>query len=773
MIIIKIEAMKPLLSMLILLFSGLFLQAQEEINIPSSLPAIDFSRETRPEAVVMAPLDSSVLDSVLLLTTSQVNNDSIYSYMQGLVSFGTRFMLAANHREVAEWIRQKFLSFGFTNARLDSFECVEEWPLNSGILDTSWQYNVLATLDGSLDPQMNCITGGHYDAIIYSGGDPYITAPGADDNASAIAVTLETARVLKSTGYVPKTSITFAAWAGEERGLNGSFNYVIQAYNNHDNVKAYLNNDMVSYYQDTTSWVFNVNQYSGSRWLGDMARAAAQGYTLLQPDTSTGNSQGSDSYAFYAAGFPSLYFSSDEFTPYYHTPNDQLSTCNIPYCADITRVTMGTLLMADQYPSPVKLDVFNPGTGNSLIPRWSPNPESDIACYRVRKGTLPNTFYQEVTTTDTSYTFTGLSPDTVYYFAVSAMNNDSMNGPAAIVHDKPVLVTMDQGILIVDDSEGGILNPEDTTVDAFYRQTLASFQYSEYDAFMEQKISLADLGKYSSVLWHINKQTTITVLNRFMPEVVKYLRLGGNILFTVYQPEKAIFKLSYYPVSWSEGNFIYDYLQIQTHDLQTASYFNTAVPYNTTFPMLQTDTSKTMANLDHHLSHIEALYPNPLGTIIYTYGSGYDSATPQGGMTGMPVGVMTQNAPWKVVTLSFPLYYMQLPEARTFVEQVMYQYFGESPIGMPDQGNPAFLLAVFPNPASGQLTLQYTNTSGHPLKAALYNLLGERLKNLVLPNEGVGLNSCSLDVRSLVPGVYILKVTDGTAACIRKVVIDR
>ena len=71
--------------------------------------------------------------------------------------------------------------------------------------------NILATLTGTKNPELIYVLSSHYDSNRRS--------PGADDNNSAVAVLLETARILKDTP-MPAT-ILFAAFTGEEAGLLG------------------------------------------------------------------------------------------------------------------------------------------------------------------------------------------------------------------------------------------------------------------------------------------------------------------------------------------------------------------------------------------------------------------------------------------------------------------------------------------------------------------------------------------------------------------------
>ena len=82
----------------------------------------------------------------------------------------------------------------------------------------STSQNVIGTLVGT-DPQQGIVyMGGHYDSVAF--------APGANDDASGVAATLEAARVLATKGHRTKATLVFIAFGSEETGLNGSFEYV-------------------------------------------------------------------------------------------------------------------------------------------------------------------------------------------------------------------------------------------------------------------------------------------------------------------------------------------------------------------------------------------------------------------------------------------------------------------------------------------------------------------------------------------------------------------
>lgn len=88
---------------------------------------------------------------------------------------------------------------------------------------TGWkQPSVILTIPGSETPDEVVVLGGHLDSISGFFGGAGARAPGADDNASGIAVLTEAVRVLSEAGFRPRRTVEFMGYAAEEVGLRGS-----------------------------------------------------------------------------------------------------------------------------------------------------------------------------------------------------------------------------------------------------------------------------------------------------------------------------------------------------------------------------------------------------------------------------------------------------------------------------------------------------------------------------------------------------------------------
>lgn len=272
----------------------------------------------------------------------EIRIDSLESYVGWLEGMGTRFALAENHRSVAMSIKNKFISFGYSDARLDSFFITRTYR---NVTYSQWQYNVIAMIDGRQYPDSVCILGSHYDNIVGSTGDPFTAAPGAHDNASGTAATLEIARVMKKKGFSPEKSIMFIAFGAEELGLFGSHDFAGDPGEFSGRISFMLNNDMIGYDPDLnpSTWQINILDYPNSTGLRTEAQRIIQQYTGLGYINDNKYNKQSDSYPFSLRGYKALFFSSVKNDPYYHTINDVIANLNFGYIREVAKASCAIL----------------------------------------------------------------------------------------------------------------------------------------------------------------------------------------------------------------------------------------------------------------------------------------------------------------------------------------------------------------------------------------------------------------------------------------------
>jgi hypothetical protein len=184
----------------------------------------------------------------------QISPTLIQQTIEKLVSFGTRQTLSSDlpasggkgAAATAEWIRTQFEAYskacsGCLEVKTDEF-IQEPGPR---IVKPTKITNVYAVLRGSdaANAGRIVLVTGHYDSRNSDANDAAGPAPGANDDGSGTAVSLECARVLSKIRF-PAT-IVFLTVAGEEQGLNGSAHFAKMAKAQGWNIEAVLNNDIV------------------------------------------------------------------------------------------------------------------------------------------------------------------------------------------------------------------------------------------------------------------------------------------------------------------------------------------------------------------------------------------------------------------------------------------------------------------------------------------------------------------------------------------------
>lgn len=181
----------------------------------------------------------------------EVSSKNIEATVRKLVSFKTRHTLSDTTSKTTgigaarNWIKAEMENYakasgGRMKVEFDTFT----QPAGGRIDRPTILKNVLATLKGT-DPNDTRIymVSGHYDSRVNDVMNANSVEPGAVDDASGTALSMELCRVMASRKF-PAT-IIFVTVVGEEQGLNGSTNVAKRAKAENWNIDAMLNNDIV------------------------------------------------------------------------------------------------------------------------------------------------------------------------------------------------------------------------------------------------------------------------------------------------------------------------------------------------------------------------------------------------------------------------------------------------------------------------------------------------------------------------------------------------
>lgn len=363
-------------------------------------------------------------DPRIVQALREISEQRIRADITALVGFGTRSTLSAQDPAAIaagrgigaarEWIRTQFEQYardcgGCLVVKTDAYT----QPPAERVAQPTLITNVYAVLQGT-DPGATArmvLVSGHYDSRNSDNFDVSHDAPGANDDASGVAVSLECARVLSRLRF-PAT-IVFLAVAGEEQALYGSGHFARFAREQHWNIEAVLNNDIVggnrSPQQDPgTVRVFSegvptaadASQLQRLRQLGgesdSESRELARSIVQIAAGYSTGVKpllifrqdrylRGGDHLSFNQQGYPAVRFT--EYREDFHRQHQDVRTedgieygdlpgfVDFAYVARVARLNAATLATLAAAPAPpAHVAVLTSQLDNDSTLAWDASP---------------------------------------------------------------------------------------------------------------------------------------------------------------------------------------------------------------------------------------------------------------------------------------------------------------------------------------------------------------------------------------------------------------
>ncbi len=363
-------------------------------------------------------------DPAIDALAQQITIEHYQANVETLQAFNTRNTGANTNHLPAEWLRQKYLSFGIADVVIDSF-------IDPGFSSSIKIRNVIATIPGTADTHTVYIVGGHFDSCVWPFNPSFPWAPGADDNGSGTSAVLEMARVLAVNP--PDATVKFISFDCEEWGLYGSKKDANDHLAAGTNVGCMLNYDMIGSIGNDSVFVSKV--YPGSEAYAQMLGKSAGWYgrtgdTSLVAEYNSVYLNGSDSWRYYSNGFKSTYAEELEFSPVYHQTNDSTTYMNMRYGTSIARAGLGMMATLACYPQPVAgLRVQDVGDGSRLFVSWQTNASANVAGYRLMWGLASGAYTDSAMVAGLSDTITGLTADLLYYVGIKAIDVSGKQSP--------------------------------------------------------------------------------------------------------------------------------------------------------------------------------------------------------------------------------------------------------------------------------------------------------------------------------------------------------
>ena len=184
-----------------------------------------------------------------LAATAQPDPAELKATITSLVGFGTRHTLSTTtdpRRGIGaarRWAASRFETFGKACGGCLTVETIGDRFTGPRAPDGVRVEDVIAIQRGTSDPERVIIVQGHIDSRVTDVMDATADAPGANDDASGVALVIEAARLLSREKFA--ATIVYAALSGEEQGLWGGQLLARTAKERGWKVAAVLNNDIV------------------------------------------------------------------------------------------------------------------------------------------------------------------------------------------------------------------------------------------------------------------------------------------------------------------------------------------------------------------------------------------------------------------------------------------------------------------------------------------------------------------------------------------------
>jgi len=397
------------------------------------------------------------------ITRQSVDEKSMRSLISELVACGTRLTLsswsdpkrgagcardhiAARFREIAKD------SGGKLQVVVDKFESTSE-RTSSKPISLENVYAILPGTDLKISKTL-FIVSGHFDSRPSDVMDPQAEAPGADDDASGTAVSVESARLLSKAGAngrgAYRATILFAAVSGEEQGLLGSTHLLEWAKKQGYTIGGMLDDDIVGA-DPAAGTPHRVRLFSGNGDLDDADSPSRELARLIEEIDGRGAirlvfrqdryGRGGDHYPFYKAGLPAVRFTEplENYAHQHQTPRtengieygDLEKYLNFKFMGDVARDNAEALRQLALAPAPpTNVRLAGAVTPDAKV-SWSPEEDSGRAGFEIlwRETTDPRWLVYDFATSAGETVLKGVSTDN-HFFAVRAVGKNGARSVA-------------------------------------------------------------------------------------------------------------------------------------------------------------------------------------------------------------------------------------------------------------------------------------------------------------------------------------------------------
>jgi Zn-dependent M28 family amino/carboxypeptidase len=418
----------------------------------------------------------------------QVSADRERATIAKLVSFGTRHTLSETKSETRgigaarRWVAGEFAAMSRDCGGCLTIETPSQVFTGRRIPSPTEVMDVLAIQRGTSDPERVIVISGHIDSRVTDVMNVTSDAPGANDDASGVAVVMEAARVLSKHKF-PAT-LVYAVLSGEEQGLYGGKVLADYAKAESWRVEADLNNDIVGNSEGLTGTretnrvrVFSEGtkavetkeeadkrRYNGgevdspsrnlARFIDGLADRYLANFSATMVYRTDRFGRGGDQTEMLNAGFPAVRIT--EANENYNRQHQDVRTeggvrygdviegVDFAYLAQVTRLNVVSMAALAQAPAPPTRVETSGAVSVDTTVKWK--PAADAARYRLwwRATTDPQWRYSREASPTGQAVLKAVNIDD-WFFGVSALSAEGYESPVVFpgspgswAHEEPL-----------------------------------------------------------------------------------------------------------------------------------------------------------------------------------------------------------------------------------------------------------------------------------------------------------------------------------------------
>jgi Zn-dependent M28 family amino/carboxypeptidase len=437
-------------SLILLALTGCsLLSPQQGPVIPTPPPVVssgavnfsDLQLITNPVSMIAPAVDPEIEALI-----NAVSEQQLIAYVQTLEAFGTRNTFSETQRDdygigaARRWIHDEFLRVNGGALQVE----YEDFIANIDGRQTN-QRNVIATLPGISNHPGATVLIAHYDSRHIDPNDGGSRAPGADDNASGVALLLELARLMSSRSW--NQTIIFAAFAAEEQGTYGSRYFVQDKMLEGRVFDAAIVNDIVGGRPGIPQSIRLFSPGPDTNNSRQLARYVDLIGGMYVPEFRVDiiealdrEGRYSDHREFINAGVPGIRLTeSEEDRDHQHSGADTSDQIDYNYLRQVAQLNLAVAAnMAGAPPTPPDPAVAPMADPGAYIINWAPDPLASGYAISFRiLGSEEHPPFRFVSAAESgNVAITGLDPQVIYALSLAAIDGRgrlSMFSPELIV----------------------------------------------------------------------------------------------------------------------------------------------------------------------------------------------------------------------------------------------------------------------------------------------------------------------------------------------------